>query len=138
LLGQYVLNFDVPIGTRMPIHCTLLGIAILSTLRSEEARSVLLASDRRPLTEATVWEMGPLMEKVARSASRGYATTAEEIYQGDFAIAPPIVNGRGRPHGAVNVALLRSRISLEEMERRYAMLVMETAQSISNACETLG
>jgi DNA-binding IclR family transcriptional regulator len=38
----------------------------------------------------------------------------------------------------VNVALLRSRISLEEMERRYAMLVMETAQSISNACETLG
>jgi IclR family pca regulon transcriptional regulator len=138
LMGRHVLNVDVTIGTRMPLYCTSLGIAILSTLPVEEARSVLLASHRRPLTEATVWEMEPLMEKVALSASRGYATTVEEIFHGDIAIAAPIVNGRGRPLGAVNVASLRSRISEEEMESRHAALVMETAQAISSACATLG
>ncbi|MBC9205229.1 helix-turn-helix domain-containing protein [Roseomonas aerophila] len=138
LLGQHVLNVDVPIGTRMPLYCTSFGIAILSTLPTEEARSVLLQSDRKRLTEATVWEMEPLMEKITLSAARGYATTAEEIYHGDVAVAAPIVNGRGRPLGAVNVASLRSRIALEEMERRYATLVMETARSISNACAALG
>lgn len=138
LLGRHVLNVDVPIGTRFPLYCTSLGISILAAMPLEEARAVLLASDRRALTESTVWEMGPLMEKVALTARRGYATTAEEIYHGDIAIAAPILNGHGRPLGAVNMASLRSRISMEEMEQRYAALVMETAQSISNVCATLG
>jgi IclR family pca regulon transcriptional regulator len=138
LLGQHVLNVDVPIGTRLPLYCTSLGIAILSTMPAAEAHAVLLESDRHPLTEATLWEIEPLMAKIAQSASRGYATTSEEIYHGDVAIAAPIVNGRGRPLGAVNMASLRSRISLEDMEQRYATLVMETAQSISSACATLG
>ncbi|MBE9604539.1 IclR family transcriptional regulator [Acetobacteraceae bacterium H6797] len=138
MIGRHVLNVDVTIGSRHPVYCTSPGIAILAALPPEEARAILLASDRKPLTPSTIWEMEPLMEKIALTARRGYATTFEEIYHGDMAVAAVIKDGRGRPLGALNIATLRSRLSPEAMERRYAPMVMEAAQSISQACIAWG
>ena len=138
MIGRHVLNVDVTIGSRHPVYCTSPGIAILAALPPAEARAILLASDRKPLTAATTWEIEPLMAKVALTARRGYATTFEEIYHGDMAVAAAIKDGRGRPLAAINVATLRSRLSPEEMERRYAPMVMEAAQSISQACLAWG
>ncbi|MDJ0391579.1 IclR family transcriptional regulator C-terminal domain-containing protein [Roseomonas sp. E05] len=105
---------------------------------AEEAQAILAASDRRPITPATVWQMQPLLERIAETARRGFATAVEEIYVGDIAIAAAIRDGRGRPLGAINVAVLRSCVTSEEGERRYGLMVMETAQSISQACSTFG
>ncbi|WP_200845419.1 IclR family transcriptional regulator [Roseomonas sp. 18066] len=138
IIGRHVLNVDVTIGSRHPVYCTSPGIAMLAAMPPAEARAILASSDRRPLTHATVWEMEPLLQKVAQAARRGFATTVEEIYVGDIAVAAAIRDGRGRPLGAINVAALRSRVTPEEVERRYGPMVMEAAQSISQACGTLG
>ncbi len=134
MLGRHVLNIDVTLGSRHPVYCTSPGIAILSALPLDEARAILEASDRRAITSATVWKMDALMERVTIAAQRGYATTAEEIYHGDIAVAAVIRNGHGRPLGAINVAAMRSRISMNAVEERYAPMVMEAAQNISQAC----
>lgn len=135
--GKQVLSIDVTIGSRHPIYCTSQGRAILSAMPVEEARAILLACDRRPITASTTWDMEPLMEKLTIAAQRGYAIACEEIYLGDLAVAAPIRDGNGRPHGAINLAALRSRMTPAELEKRYAPLVTEAAQSISRACSVL-
>jgi DNA-binding IclR family transcriptional regulator len=137
IFGQHVLNVDVTIGSRHPAYCTSPGIAMLAAMLPEEARAILLASDRKPIMPSTVWQMEALLEKLAFTARRGFATAIEEIYFGDIAVAAAIRDGRGRPLGAINVAALRSRVTPEEMEQRYGPMVMEAAQSISHACSTL-
>lgn len=138
ILGRHVLNVDVTIGSRHPVYCTSPGIAMLAAMPPQEAQAILRASDRRAVTPATVWQMEPLLEKIALTARRGFATTVEEIYVGDIAVAAAIRDGRGRPLGAINVAALRSRVTPEEVEQRFGPMVMEAAQSISQACSTLG
>ncbi|MFZ6763067.1 IclR family transcriptional regulator [Pseudoroseomonas sp. WGS1072] len=134
MVGRQVLNIDVSVGSRHPVYCTSPGIAILSALPEEEARRILQACDRKPLTEMTVWRMEPLMQKVALAARRGFAAAFEEIYHGDLAVAAVIRDVHGKPLGAINIAALRSRMTPAEVEQRYAPMVMEAAQSISRAC----
>jgi DNA-binding IclR family transcriptional regulator len=138
MMGRHVLNIDATIGSRHAAYCTAPGIAMLSRLPPGEAHAILEQSELRPYTSATTWTMEALMEKIALSARRGYATAFEEIYHGDLSAAAAITDGAGRPIGAVNVAALRSRLAPEEMERAYAPLLVDTALSISQSCIGLG
>jgi DNA-binding IclR family transcriptional regulator len=130
-LSRHMLNTDVIIGTRMPAYCTAPGIAILSRLPREEARSVLERSDRRAHSSHTTWQMDRLTAKLEQSAARGYATAFEEFYHGDLSIAAAIVGSNGRPSGAVNVAVSCARFTPDEAETRFSPLVIAAARSIS-------
>jgi DNA-binding IclR family transcriptional regulator len=61
----------------------------------------------------------------------GYAHTEEEYFLGDISTAAAIVDGRGRPVGAVNVGVARPRWTGADIERRISDLVITTAAAIS-------
>jgi DNA-binding IclR family transcriptional regulator len=130
-LSRQVLNPDVTIGTRMPAYCTAPGIAMLAHLRPDEARAILKRSDLRPYTASTTWQVDRLMDKLALSAERGYATAYEEFYHGDLSIAAAALTARQEPACAVNIAVSRARYTPEEAERRFAAHVVAAARSIS-------
>lgn len=130
-LSRHVLNTDVIIGTRMPAYATAPGIAMLSRLPEDEAMAIIDASDRRAYTPSTTWQREALREKLRQSAAQGYATAFEEVYIGDASIAAPVVDHRGRPEGAVNIATSTSRYSHEEVVSRFSSLVIAAAHAIS-------
>lgn len=130
-LSRYVLNTDVIIGTRMPAYCSAPGVAMLSRLPEAEALAILDASDLRPHTPSTVFRREDLIEKLRLSAARGYATAFEEVYLGDASIAAPILDPRGRPEGAVNIAVSCARYSREEVAAKFSSLVIAAAHAIS-------
>lgn len=130
-LSRHVLNTDVIIGTRMPAYCTAPGIAMLSRLPEEEAMAVIDASDLKAHTPSTIWRREALREKIRQAAAQGYATAFEEVYLGDASIAAPILDHRGRPEAAVNIAVSCSRYSRDEVVARFSSLIIATAHAIS-------
>lgn len=130
-LSRHVLNTDVIVGTRMPAFCTAPGRAMLAALPQDEARDILLRSDRRRFTPSTMVEMEALMARLALASDQGYATAFDEFYQGDLSIASAILDRVGRPVAAINVAVSRARFTPEEAESKFAPLVVAAALSIS-------
>jgi len=130
-LSRRVLNPDVTVGTRMPAYCTAPGIAMLSCMKSDEARAILKRSDLRAYTPTTTWQMDKLMDKLARSAARGYATAYEEFYHGDLSIAAAALSSKQEPTCAVNIAVSRAHYTPEAAEERFSALVVAAARSIS-------
>lgn len=131
LVSRHVLNIDVVVGTRMPAYCTASGIAMLSLLPEDDVSRIIERSDLRPYTASTTFQADKLLEKVAASAARGYATSFEEFYHGDLSVAAPIRNNSGRPVGALNIAASSARFSPQEAEERFAPLVIAAARSVS-------
>lgn len=125
------LNTDVTVGKRLPAYCTAAGMAILSQLPTGEARDILERSDRRAYRTQTIYRMKDLLKKLERCADRGYATAFEEFYVGDLAIGAPILAQGNRPIGAINISAPRARLTPEEVEERFAPLVLATASSLS-------
>jgi IclR family pca regulon transcriptional regulator len=130
-MSRHMLNTDVIIGTRMPAYCTAPGIAILSRLPEEEALGILDRSNLVAHTAFTTWKREELLAKLSLSAKQGYATAFEEFYLGDASVAAPVLDARGRPQGAVNVAVSCSRYSRDEVIQRFAPLVVAAAHAIS-------
>jgi DNA-binding IclR family transcriptional regulator len=104
---------------------------MLSRLPRKEAVALLERCDRRAITRSTTWRLNDLIRKIEISAARGYATAFEEIHHGDLSVAAAVVDGEGRPVGAINIASLRSRMTPADLEAAYAALVVDTARLIS-------
>ncbi|MGL4289212.1 MAG: IclR family transcriptional regulator, partial [Phreatobacter sp.] len=132
-MSRHVLNNDVIVGTRLPAFCTAPGIAVLSRLPEAEAIAILERTELRPFTPHTTWTMDSLVAKLRRSAAQGYATASEEYFHGDLSCASAILDAKGRPCGAINLAVSRSRYTPEEAEEKFAPLVVAAAHSISQS-----
>lgn len=130
-MSRHVLNTDVIVGTRMPAFCTAPGVAILSRLPAADAAALVDRMDLQAFTPHTTWRREDLLAKIARSAVRGYATAFEEFYHGDLSVAAAITGPGGVPVGALNIAVSRARFTPEEMEDRFAPLVVAAAGSVS-------
>lgn len=137
-LSRHVLNTDVVIGSRMPLYCTAPGIALLSRLPRDEAVSLLESCELKAYTPQTTWRMTDLLEKIELSAARGYATAFEEFYLGDLSVASAILDAKGRPIGALNIATSSARFQPAEAEERFAPLVVAAGLSISQASRPPG
>jgi IclR family pca regulon transcriptional regulator len=130
-VSRHAVAADVSVGSRSPAFCTAPGIAILSRLPEAEAEAILRASKLRAFTPHTVWHLPELRARLRQAAARGYAVCAEEILFNDISVAAPVLDGDGRPVGAVNVAVSKEHCDAATAERRFAPLVMATAQAIS-------
>lgn len=130
-LSRHMLHTDVIIGSRMPAYCSAPGIAMLSRLPEEEALALLDRSDLQPHTPSTTWQREALIAKIDQARDQGYATAFEEFYLGDASIAAPVLDHRGRPEGAVNIAVSCSRYAREEVVARFSPLIIATSRAIS-------
>ncbi len=129
--SRHMLATDIVVGSRMPAYCSASGVAILSKMPADAAAEILGNSDLVTYTPHTVNTPDELMAKLRQSSERGYATAFDQYYLGDLSIAAAILDGGGRPLGAVNVSVSRARYGAEEAEEKFAPLVMAAAQSAS-------
>ncbi|RYB01470.1 IclR family transcriptional regulator [Lichenibacterium ramalinae] len=136
-MSRHVLNTDVVIGTRMPAFCTAPGLAMLSALPRDEATDILRRSDRRAFTPATNTDLDRLLAELSSSASQGYAMALDQFYQGDLSIASAVLDRKGRPVGAINIAVSRARFTPEQAETEFSSLIVAAALSVSSGKRAL-
>jgi IclR family pca regulon transcriptional regulator len=131
IASQHLLNPNVIVGSRLPAYCTAPGLAMLSQFGRDEVDSLLQHSELKKHTASTVVDPKAIKARLTRIRAAGYAHTEEEYFLGDISTAAAILDGSGRPVGAINVAVERPRWKGVGHEQRLAALVISAAASIS-------
>lgn len=126
-----------PIGSRVPLHATAAGKAILSGYWPDSWRSLLAASTKEDgslprLTDATIIDLESLDEELAKVRRHGYAVDDGESMTRVRAVAAPIRDFRGRTVAAISVAGPDFRLPDDQLSG-IAQAVMEVAKEIELA-----
>lgn len=117
------------VGLRVPIYCTGVGKAILSTLPYPEVEAIWNATDHKKLTSHTIVHLDDLMEQLALVRASGYAVDDEENELGIRCVAVPIPGPGGRADSAFSISSLVPHMGRERLSQ-LAQLALETKADI--------
>lgn len=114
------------------LHNTSTGKSYLSALSAEDLEETV---NRIPLTQKTqhtVTERWRLLEEIELTRKRGYAVSVEEYLPGLITIGAPLINTTtGSCLGAVSFDFSVIQTGHEEVEHRYAGLIIEFSGMLS-------
>lgn len=78
------------LGDHLPLHCTSLGKAILSSMPIDEVDAILSVIELKPYTEHTVTSIPELKKQIEFVKTNGYSLEKEELEPGLSCIAVPL------------------------------------------------
>lgn len=119
-------------GTRVPMHCSAVGKAILSWVSDKTITKILQQHGMARLTVKTIVTPSALRRELAKAREQGYAVDDEEHAVGLRCIAAPIFDETGDVIAAVSVSGPVARIG-EERVPPLGRMVKEAARTISMA-----
>ena len=112
---HWPLRIQLPIGTKVPLHCTASGKMYLSSLRSDKLKRTLEHLELEALTSRTLVDHKTLSAELAETRERGYASDNEEFMTGMIAIAVPIQDGLGRLLTTLSIHAPTQRHSVDSL-----------------------
>lgn len=128
-----VLTVDQGVGTRMPVHCSAHGKALLAGLAERsEANEILAVGAMTRFTPRTITDREELDRHLDLVADRGWALDDEEFTSGLRCLAAPIRDAHGAVIASISIAGPASRVSLERLAE-FAESVRKSGQEISQA-----
>jgi len=90
-VGERGVRTDPGIGSRIPLHSTAAGKAILATMTDERSSEILNERSLAARTDATITDEQQLFEALERIRERGYSLNREENVSGLSAVGVPVV-----------------------------------------------
>jgi IclR family acetate operon transcriptional repressor len=125
-----VLRADIRLGTRMPLHASASGKALLATMSDAEIARLLPDPLLPASARSTVRERSALLGEIEDVRRQGYARQHDEFVDGIAALATPIFESGGRVLGALSVASPTARFD----EAAWARLLLPAASAMSQLC----
>lgn len=127
---EWPLRLQLPVGTRVPLHCTASGKLFLSSL-SPAARAALLRSlelERRgPNTITDPAALGTALEEIRRNQ---LGTDDQEFLEGMVAVAVPVTDAAGRFVASLAVHAPLMRMTLAQA-RAHVPVLREAAARLA-------
>lgn len=117
------------VGTRIPLHATAIGKAVLAHLPPEEAEGILRATGMPALTGRTHTGREGLAADLRTVRERGYAVDDEEYEPAIRCLGAPVFDREGVPVGGVSLTagtFLSTRAELE----RFSPALLEAARGV--------
>ncbi len=136
--GLVRLGIEVRIGSRVPVHSSAIGQAVLAFLPPETQRSVLAAAPRQKLTPHTITDIDALLHRLAAVRAQGVALSDQENVSGLRVLAAPVLDADGVPIAALSAASPAFAMSLAEFEAAARTPVAEAARTLSRALHAAG
>ena len=93
---HWPLRIQLPVGTRVPFHCTASGKMYLSSMRQDKLRRLLKSMPLDQNTPSSIVDPDQLLVDIAKIREQGYSTDNQEFMEGMAAIAAPICDTQGR------------------------------------------
>jgi len=112
-----LLTSRVPVGMRLPAHCTALGKCLLAQLPEDLARAALEREPYDRHTDRTLTTWTELTADLAAIRDTGVAISEEEYEVGLVSIAVRVCWIDGRGSGAINVSLPAGRATVKFREQ---------------------
>ncbi len=117
-------------GSRVPMHCSAVGKAILSATNDRQIVKILQKHGMPRLTHKTITVPAELKAELARVRKQGYAVDDEEHAVGLRCIAAPIFDETGDAIAAVSASGPMARIN-EDRISILGRMVVDAARAIS-------
>ncbi|MCL6517634.1 IclR family transcriptional regulator [Alicyclobacillus sp.] len=118
------------VGTRVPVHATGLGKAILAFLPRREVQAIVDRYGLPKLTEHTITDRDVLLQSLQETRQSGYAFDIEEHQEGVCCVAAPIFEHSGRVVAACSVSGPSIRMGPDRL-RELVPLVKQAGLRIS-------
>ncbi|MGB3315655.1 MAG: IclR family transcriptional regulator [Albidovulum sp.] len=131
---HWPLRIQLPIGTRVPFHCTASGKMYLSSLRQDYLNRFLKNYKLTPVTSKSITDAAKLKAELAQTRERGYSTDNEEFMDGMVAIALPIRDMQGRLLSTLSVHAPLQRHDLASLTQKLDVLIAGSAELSDTLC----
>lgn len=128
--GRRTLSTGLGIGSRLPVFCSALGRAMLSTLSAEEARDHLAVAAMEKWTPKTVDNLAAAVESVERCRRQGWGECDEELELGVRSIAIPISNASDRTIAALSLSVRAERMTMEAFRIAHLAAIEEARDEL--------
>ncbi|AKJ41249.1 IclR family transcriptional regulator domain-containing protein [Pragia fontium] len=129
---QSMIRMCAPIGSRLPLHASGAGKALIYSLPEEEILEVIVSNGLKVFTDNTLNSFNQLIQDLAQSKQRGFSIDNEEHAIGLNCIASAIFNQNHDVVASVSISGPSTRVVQERFEE-LGKLVHTTAQNISTA-----
>ena len=111
------------VGLRVPIYCTGVGKAILSTLPYPEVEAIWNASAHKQLTTHTITDFEDLKEQLKLIRSSGFAVDDEENELGIRCVAVPLPGPGGKADSAFSISSLVPHMGKDRLVQLAKMAI---------------
>jgi DNA-binding IclR family transcriptional regulator len=122
----------IPEHSKVPLHATAGGKAILAYLPAEERERVIEEVGLDSFTEKTITGRDELDDELQSVRDRRIAFEREEFTEGYQCVGSPVVDSNTRAVGAVSVLGSTDEMTGKRLEEDTTGLVVSTAKSIEN------
>ena len=129
------MSINFVVGSRAPAHATSMGRVLLADLSKAELNRYLARNSLRALTRSTVTHAAEFRAVLQGVRTEGWAIADGQQEEGVRSAAVPIFDRRGHVAAALNVDTHAGRVSVQELERAYLPVLLETAADISTVLE---
>lgn len=129
--GQRGIDLNLHIGSRLPAYCTSMGKVLLAGLADDELDLLLDGIELAQRGPNTLTTRQSLVQELKRVREAGLAVNNEELAFGLRSIAAPVRGQAGNVAAAINLAVHRSWVSMEDLVRSLSPTLKQTAAEIS-------
>lgn len=120
------------VGTRLTLHSSAMGKAILANLPSAERQTLLTQTmPLKPYTTNTITNLDALTYEFKRIRQHGYAIDDREVDEGTRCVAAPVFDSTGHVVAAMSIAGPTYRLTLDQLHQ-FSKDVIRVTQALSN------
>jgi IclR family pca regulon transcriptional regulator len=131
--SQREIDLNLHVGARLPAYCTAMGKAILAFVPEGRLEEIIERIDFEPRGPNTLTNAKAFRAELARIRISGIAVNNEELAYGLRSIAAPIHSRANEVVGALNLAVHRTMVSMDELIARFGPAVTQTSRDISHS-----
>lgn len=122
------LSVNIPVGSRIPCHCTAMGRILLTGLPAQQLDALYCHTRLDGYSATAPRTLPELQELIAADRSRGWVQHRSDH---STAIAAAIRNHLGEIAAAINLSGPDAVMDSEESQQRFLLVLLETARAIS-------
>jgi IclR family pca regulon transcriptional regulator len=129
-MSSRIISVALNVGSRLPAHCTSIGLVLLAHLPPADLREHLARVDLKRYTERTITSRAALLEALEDVRSQGYAVADNMMEIGIRSIAVPVRDAAGTVVAGINVIIQSSRGSVRDMKTLYLPHLQAAARDL--------
>ena len=126
---DWPIRVQLPLGTRVPIHCTASGKLFLANMNKRSRKDLLDSLELKRHTDKTITDSDILEKELEHIKQTGIGTDNEEFIRGMVAIAVPVIDKNSNMVFSIAVHAPTVRRSIDEL-RQYVPALRRTAAAI--------
>lgn len=127
-------RIHLPVGSRLPLHCTATGKLFLASMKPAARHRLLNALTLSRHTDLTITDPDVLEEQLRRIGDEGVGYDTGEFLEGLVAVAVPVIGRDNQICFAIAIHAPSVRKSLDELRQYLPMLRHAAARLAASEC----